>query len=161
MYTANGVEVLQYSSEVSNYIKLPAASADTWQDGAFIYWDTSANTIKKWAPADATENQADQNVIIGISSGGKKNGDIESVVCLKATILITKTGTVTLGKDCVITYDTTTLKYGVQEESAWNTTYEPDVTLSGNFAVYAANAAEGDGRVEVFIDGAARVASLT
>lgn len=155
MQFVNSVEVLQPSADNTDYVRLPAAVNDTWKDGDFLKY--SSNTVSKFAPTDSTTTADQQNTIIGISSGGKKAGDTEALVCKKATILIPSDSTnVALGAAAVVVYDFTS-KYSVKENVAWQASTFPLFTLSNDFATYAAEDRESDGRVKVLIDGDARI----
>jgi hypothetical protein len=159
MYLSNGVEVLLPSHEAGDYLNLPVASAGEIEQGAFMYWDTSSNTVKKFAPADASANEPLQNLIIGILSAGKKVGDTEAVVMVKGTVLMDATDT-TLGLDAVVVYTPTTGKYSAYEGTAYNTATNPDITLANSFLLFAVNAAEG-GKAKLTFDGQARLAAST
>jgi hypothetical protein len=158
----NGVEILLMSSNLADVINLPATAADEIEPGAFVQWDTSNGVAEKFAPADATENATDQNNIIGIAVG-KVAGEIEMAVILVADVLMDSSN-VTFGLDAVIGYNATTKKYYAKEEAAWNILYEPNITLTGKFAIFTADAFESGtihGPAKLHIDGRARIGLLT
>jgi len=156
----NGVEALLPSQDANDFIKLPATAADVIEKDAFIYWDTSGNVAKKFTPTDATDLYVKQNLLIGIASAGKKAQDTEIIVCVKAKILIDATNCV-LGQDFVILYSLTSYKYSAYEGALYNTDYNPDITLTGSFAVAVSEGVDAVGKGEILIDGHARLALLT
>lgn len=159
MQYVNDVEVLQPSADNNDYVRLPAAVADVWADGDFIK-STAAGVISKFAPTDSTTTADQQNYIIGISSGGKRAGDNLALVCKKATILIPADSTNNnLGATAVIVYDYAA-KYSVKENVAWQASTFPLFTNSNDFAIYAEQGRESDGRIKVLIDGNARINAL-
>lgn len=159
MQLTNGVEVLRWSPDSDDYITLKAAAADTWAPGAFLYYDSGSSTVKKFAPADSTAYGTNQDKIIGISSNGKVVGQIEAVVCKKATVLMDAT-TVLIGGPAVVCYVTATGKYFAWGGADYNTTHEPDITLSLDFLTFKDVALEADHRAILQVDGTARLLGL-
>jgi hypothetical protein len=160
MQTVNGIEVLQWGKDPTKLLNLPALVASTWDQGDILYWDTSANVVKKFAPADSTTGGALQSAIIGLSSAGKKAGETASTVALEAIILADASSGI-LGATMNVKYDATALKYSFQEDVAYDAAYEPDVTLTLAFATCFAESTEKDRRMKIRIDGTARLAALT
>lgn len=157
----NGIEVLQWANDNLSYKVLPAAVSSTWGQGDLLYWDTTANEVKKYAPADTTAGGALQASLIGIAQAGKKSGETTAIVALKAVILATVTGTVWAGCKMVPLYNTTTLKYSFQEDSAYDAAYEPDLSLSGDFAVCAVNEDDADLKCKININGESHFNALS
>jgi len=156
----NGIEVIQPSKENTDYVVLAAVVTDTWYQSDFLYWDTSANKVKKYAPADSTAHTTNQNAIIGIAGTGKVAGEDRAIVHMKATVLGDATSMI-LGADCVVVYTAATGKYSFWEEAGYNAMREPNITLASSFAVCADESAEADGRGKIRLDGVARLAALT
>ncbi len=155
----NGVEVIQKSTDDNDYVVLKAVAADVWEQDAFLYFDNTSETVKKFVPADTTETQANQAKIIGIAQSGKKDGDITAVVCLKATVLMDSTA-VDVGEEMVVKYNATTARYSAHEGAAYNTAIEPDITLTLDFLTGLVTANESDGRAKLLVDGRARFNAL-
>jgi len=156
----NGIEVLQWANDNLSYKVLPATLATTWGQGDLLYWDTSANVVKPYIPTDTTTGGALQASLIGIAQAGKKAGENTAIVALKAVILADVTGTVFVGANMVPLYNTTTGKYSFQEDSAYDAAYEPDLSLSGTFAVCAENSAVSS-KCKININGEAHFNALT
>jgi len=161
MYLSNGVEVLQWSNLQSDFLKLKADSTNTWEQGTFLQWDSSALKIKPWHPSDTTEAAASsQAAVIGIASAGKKSGDTDAVVALVAKALIDVDSTNSLaGLQMAVVYDSTTGLYSVDSATNYNVTYNVDLTLTNDFIVCADNTAYTD-KLVVLIDGHARYNAL-
>lgn len=157
MDLSNGVEVLKWSSNNDDYKELPAVSSDTWKQGAFLYFD--GTTVKPYVPADTTVGSSLQNSIFAIAAAGKVAGEIKASVCLTADVLIAG-NTPLLGAQAVILYNATTGKYSAKEGAAYNTSYEPDITLTGDFLTFGAVALEADGRITMHVDGWTRFKAL-
>jgi hypothetical protein len=156
----NGIEVLQWSNDLTTLLNLPAVVTDTWYQADILYWDTSSNTVKKFAPADSTAGGALQRSIIGIASAGKSSGENTATAALRALILADASHGV-LGATMNVKYDATTLRYSFQEDTAYDSEHEPDVTLTLAFATCFAETTEKDRRMKIRIDGLARYAALT
>ena len=156
----NGIEVIQRSKDNNDYVVVPATATDVWAQDTPLYWDTSANVVKAFVPADSTTGGLLQAALIGLAQAGKKTGEDKAVVCKKCTILADSTGQY-LGARMVVLYNATTLKYSFYEDAAYDAAYEPDISLSGDFAVCAAEDVEADGRGKIFISGAAHLAGLS
>jgi hypothetical protein len=157
---ANGIEVLQRSNDLTSYRKLPALATSTWEQDAVLYWDTSANVVKKFAPADSTEVASLQSSIIGLAQAGKKSGENEAMVAMEATILADASN-INLGAKLVVKYNATNGRYTFHEDSAYDTAIDPDISLTLNFAVCVSETAEADGRSKIAINGLARFNALS
>lgn len=155
----NGVEVIQKSQDNNDYVVLKAVAADVWEQDAFLYFDNTSETIKKFAPADSTATEASQALIIGIAQAGKKAGDTTAIVALEATVLMPSTA-VDVGEEMAVVYDAATGLYSAHEGTAYNTAVEPDITLSLNFLVGLDTEEAADGRARLAVDGRARFNAL-
>lgn len=157
MTLKNGVEVLRWSPDNEDTLSLKAYITDTWEQGAFLYWD--GTYLRKFAPADSTAFGTNQSSIIGIASSGKLSGQIEATVCKKAEVLMDAT-TPLLGAAAVVCYTAATGKYYAYEGAAYNVAYEPDITLTLDFLTFKQPAVEADHRCVMQIDGTARFLAL-
>jgi len=161
MQLGNGVEIISPSIDPSDIINLPVAAAGEIAQGAFVYWDTSANLIKAYEPTDSTAHGTSQGLIIGVLSAGKKVNDTEAVVLMKGTVLMDATNA-TLGLDAVVYFDYSGGgKYRAIEEGWYNSQKEPDITLANSFLLFKQNSADADGRAKLEFNGRARFAALT
>jgi hypothetical protein len=157
MQLSNGVEVLQWSASNDDYKIMPAVGADTWKQGAFLYFD--GTNVKPFVPADTTVGGPLQAKIFAIASNGKAVGETKSIACLHAQILMAATNPL-LGADAVVVYNATTGKQTAYEGGAYNTAYEPDVTLTGTALVFDSPTLEADGRIRMTFDGWIRFRAL-
>jgi hypothetical protein len=159
MQLSNGVELLYPSPDNQDYQEFPATASDTWKQGDFLYWDTVNSVVKKYAPADATEAESLQPYIFGIATNAKLANETKAIVNKKCQVLMDATNPL-LGAECVVVYNTTTLKYTAYEGTQYNTDYDPDITLTLNFLTFTTAAVESDNRAVMQIDGNARLLSF-
>jgi hypothetical protein len=160
-YQVNGIEVIQRPTDNQDYISLPAVAADTWEQDCPLYWLTGSDVVKAFKPADSTAGGALQGLLIGLAAAGKKAGDVQAVVMRKCQIIGTLVGSTWIGANHVVLYNATTLKFSFQEDAAYDAAYEPNLSLTGNFAVALSQTAENTDKIKFQIDGTAHFAALT